>query len=256
VPAIGAVEAGMRNRASLAIAATFAAAFGLHLGCASEDAVEFRSVEPICVEEAPADADWACGEVRTVSCEEAAESDQDLHVEVEAGVCAQSDLLPVDGPFGPGEHTIDITDDASGEVVCTATLEVVDDEAPTYDVHEIGLWPPNHSMHDISLFDCIEIHDCDPDAHAHIVAVSSDEPVDANGDGHTEPDIVEIDEHTVSLRAERQGGSNGRVYTIDFEVEDGSGNVTEGACHVVVTHDRSGAEAIDDGPVDTVDWSS
>jgi hypothetical protein len=245
----------MRNRATLAVASTFAAALGLHPGCTAEAPVEFRSVEPVCVEAPPSEDEWACGEVRTVSCEEAMEHDQELHVEVEAGVCAGADLLPVDGPFGPGEHAIDITDDASGDVVCTATLEVVDEDAPTYDVHEIGLWPPNHKMHDISLFDCIEVHDCDPDAHARIVAVSSDEPVDANGDGDTEPDIVEVDEHTVALRSERQGGSNGRVYTIAFELEDASGNVAEGTCHVAVTHDRSGAEAIDDGPVDTVEWS-
>ena len=224
-------------------------------GCGSdEQPTEFRSVEPVCVEEAPEEDEWACDEVRVVSCEDAAESDIPLHVELEAGACAEADLQPVEGPFGPGEHEIEILDDATDAVVCSATLEVVDEDPPDYEAIEIELWPPNHKMHDIDLYDCIEVDDCDPDWEGRIVAVSSDEPANANGDGNHEPDIVAVDDHVVSLRSERQGPSNGRVYTIDFELEDGSGNVTEGACHVSVPHDQSGAAAIDDGAAYTVEW--
>ncbi len=223
--------------------------------CAEDSApTSFRAVTPVCVEQAPAEEAWTCDEVRTVSCEDANDQDLELQVELAAGSCAGADLQDVEGPFEPGEHTIEIEDDANGDVVCTATLEVVDDQAPHVETHDIELWPPNHKMHDIHIEDCIEVVECDPDWHAYIVRVSSDEPANANGDGNHEPDIIDLDDHSVSLRSERQGGSNGRVYTIDFEVEDGSGNVTADACHVLVPHDQGKGEAVDDGPAYSVDW--
>jgi len=54
----------------------------------------------------------------------------------------------------------------------------------------------------------------------------------------------------VQLRSERQGGSNGRVYKLGWKATDDSGNETEGKCVVVVPHDQSGREAIDDGAAD------
>jgi hypothetical protein len=83
-----------------------------------------------------------------------------------------------------------------------------------------------------------------------ITSVSSDEPEDAQGkgDGNTVDDIVIVDSQTVELRAERQGGGNGRVYTINFGVTDTSGNTETGSCTVWVLHDQSGDTAVDDGP--------
>ena len=53
---------------------------------------------------------------------------------------------------------------------------------------------------------------------------------------------------TVDLRAERQGDGNGRVYTINYEVTDASGNTATGSSQVWVPHDQgNGATAIDDG---------
>ncbi len=240
------------------VAVTLALFAGAYAGCAAGDSEpnEFRAVEPVCVETPPEDNDaWTCETTRTVSCEEAAAEDLALHVQLANGACDDADLQGVEGPFGPGEHTIEIDDDATGEVACTATLEVTDDEAPEVEVEEINLWPPNHKYHDVTLEDCIdEVVECDEDWTARIIAVSSDEPVNANGDGNTDPDIVVVDDETVSVRSERQGGSNGRVYTVDFEVEDGSGNVTEAECFITVVHDQSGAAAIDDGPAYTVEW--
>jgi hypothetical protein len=137
---------------------------------------------------------------------------------------------------------------------CMTSLQIADPDAPTFELDELTLWPPNHKMHDIRLLECAEPEDCDPAWDAYIVAVSSDEPVNANGDGNTEPDIVEVDAQTVSLRSERQGGSNGRVYSIAFEVADGAGHIGDGTCFVSVVHDQSGAESIDDGPAYTVEW--
>jgi hypothetical protein len=82
-----------------------------------------------------------------------------------------------------------------------------------------------------------------------ITSVSSDEPENAKGggDGNTCDDIVIVDSQTVKLRAERQGGGNGRVYTINFEVTDSSDNTAIGYFQVSVPHNKKSA-AIDDGP--------
>ena len=114
------------------------------------------------------------------------------------------------------------------------------------------LWPPNHKMHLVSVADCARLRpSCDVAARAAvdgvIVAVTSDEPLDvgAGGDGYTpEGDLVILDARTVLLRAERQGGGNGRVYRL--EIEDGSG--ARDACEVHVPHDRGPyGGAIEDG---------
>lgn len=83
-----------------------------------------------------------------------------------------------------------------------------------------------------------------------ITSVSSDEPENdpGTGDGNTVNDIIIKDSQTVDLRAERQGNGNGRVYTINFEVTDASGNTQTGSCTVWVVHDQMPNDiAIDDG---------
>ena len=70
------------------------------------------------------------------------------------------------------------------------------------------------------------------------------------GDGHTLNDIVIADDcQSVQVRSERLGGGNGRVYTINIEVDDGNGNVATAACKITVPHDQKpGHVAVDDGP--------
>jgi hypothetical protein len=57
----------------------------------------------------------------------------------------------------------------------------------------------------------------------------------------------------VQLRKERQGGGNGRVYTIALTF--GNGNSVEEAalCYVTIPHDQGGDPAVDDGAVYTID---
>ncbi len=83
-----------------------------------------------------------------------------------------------------------------------------------------------------------------------ITEVTSDEPDDARGggDGKTVEDIVIApDCRAVSLRKERAGAGNGRVYTIHLAAADRSGNVGTAAYTVIVAHDAGGG-AVDDGP--------
>ncbi len=217
--------------------------------CASseDDSVTLRNIDAVCVEEEPAEEAWTCEETREVACEDV-DTDLDLLVQLEENACDDADLQGVAGPFEVGVHEIEIEDANGGEVVCTATLEVVDDHAPEFEVEDIELWPPNHKMHEVSLHDCItEIDDCDDDVDARVLWVSSDESDNDKGDGNTHDDVVIVTEDTVAVRSERQGGSNGRVYMIGFELTDDEGNISQGECRVSVPHDQSGSEAVDDG---------
>jgi hypothetical protein len=117
------------------------------------------------------------------------------------------------------------------------------------------LWPPNGKYQTVSLSDFgISVTDAgDPTVDASkvvITSVSSDELEDASGvgDGNTLKDIVIKDSQTVSLRAERDGNGNGRVYTINYKVTDASGNTAIGSSQVWVPHDKdTGSTAVDDG---------
>jgi hypothetical protein len=123
----------------------------------------------------------------------------------------------------------------------------------------IVLWPPNHKYHTVTIGDLVEsVWDaCDADvsvADVVITSVSSDEPEDevGNGDGNTTDDIVIVDAQTVDLRSERQGNGNGRVYTINFEVTDVSGNTATGSAQVSVPHDNNVPAVDGPGPGYTV----
>jgi hypothetical protein len=78
-------------------------------------------------------------------------------------------------------------------------------------------------------------------------AILQDEAVDELGSGNTVPDAT-VD--PLTLRAERAGGGNGRVYLVEFEADDGRGGSCMGAVTVCVPHDQGqGRNCIDDGTV-------
>ena len=116
----------------------------------------------------------------------------------------------------------------------------------------MSLWSPNHSYHTVKLSDCAadawdECSGTLPvDQVGRITHVTSDEVEDATGggDGHTCKDMVVLDSYRVKLRAERQGASDGRVYTLHYVITDPAGNSTQAQCTVHVPHDRSGREAV------------
>ncbi|MCH8807585.1 MAG: DUF5011 domain-containing protein, partial [Planctomycetes bacterium] len=139
----------------------------------------------------------------------------------------------------------------------TRVVEVVDTIPPVVTVGPmVLLWPPNHEYRTLNLSDCVEsVFDlCEGSLAVNelgtILSIYSDEPEDApgGGDGHTLNDIVLVSNSSLMVRAERQGGGNGRVYGITFQVVDASGNITETICFVGVPHDQSGGLPIDDGP--------
>jgi len=166
-----------------------------------------------------------------------------------------ADAEPGPGP-GTTTYTYTATDAAGNENSCSATFTIEDTTAPDVTVGPAGsMWPPNHKYRTFSLSDCgVTIEDIcdgtlDVNSAGTITSISSDEPenVTGKGDGNTVDDIVILGASSFKLRSERQGGSNGRVYTIHFDVTDGSENVTSASCQIGVPHDQSGAPAVDDG---------
>ncbi len=113
------------------------------------------------------------------------------------------------------------------------------------------LWPPNHKYHEVTAEQCLEVANACSEADPvestgpwTIVAITSDEAIEVGqgGDGNTQADM-KIEENVASLRAERQGGGDGRVYILHLEDADGQ----TVSCRIDVPHDQSGAGAVDSG---------
>ena len=118
------------------------------------------------------------------------------------------------------------------------------------------LWPPNHKLHTYSLADCAGITMC-PNGQSGaldgtVTKITVDEAIDVGkgGDGHTTNyDARIIDATHFELRSERQGGADGRVYTVYYT--DAAGN--DGSCQFLVPHNKGPFEgAVDSGTVVTV----
>jgi hypothetical protein len=120
------------------------------------------------------------------------------------------------------------------------------------------LWPPNHKYVDISLADCAApAQDAcggslPPDQYGSIFRVSSDEVEDenGNGDGRTCDDIlISQDGKSVRVRAEREGTSDGRVYTVHYSITAPGGGSAQAYCSVYVPHDQSNNHPVVDSGV-------
>jgi hypothetical protein len=102
------------------------------------------------------------------------------------------------------------------------------------------LWPPNHQMQDVHV-DIRAFDVCDASPEVELISISSDEPDNGTGDGNTDDDIqgaeVGTDDRDFSLRAERAGPLDGRVYTATYRVFDLDGNTSDVWVQVLVPHD-------------------
>ncbi|MFN2579140.1 MAG: Ig-like domain-containing protein [Pyrinomonadaceae bacterium] len=101
----------------------------------------------------------------------------------------------------------------------------------------VNLWPPNHKMVDVSIQGVIE-SDCDP-TNITITRITQNEPTNGSGDGNTCPDAQGVGSSSAKLRAERDGGKNGRVYVIYFTATDTFGNSANGKVKVIVPRDQT-----------------
>jgi hypothetical protein len=116
----------------------------------------------------------------------------------------------------------------------TRTVHVVDGTPPTIaglTATPAVLGPPNHRLVDVAL--ACSAADASGSA-ACTVSVSSNEPHDATGDGHTVSDWRIVSGTHVQLRAERSGHGAGRVYTVTVSCADRAGNTASAFTTVAV----------------------
>jgi cysteine-rich repeat protein len=98
------------------------------------------------------------------------------------------------------------------------------------------LWPPNHKFAPIGV---LGVTDPDGDPVTIVVTgVMQDEPLVGAGDGNTCPDATGVGTDTASVRAERSGQGDGRVYHVSFTADDGRGGTCAGTVAVCVRHDH------------------
>jgi hypothetical protein len=133
-----------------------------------------------------------------------------------------------DGPTGPG-FLADHSDDPCAHDVVAPVVSSVS-ASPNV------LWPPNHKMVPVTI--AVAASDACSAVTSSIVGVTSDEPVDDLGDGHTSPDWIVTGPLTLLVRSERSGLGDGRVYTVTIRAADAAGNAATGATTVTVPHDQ------------------
>ncbi|MCZ7627360.1 MAG: PKD domain-containing protein [Candidatus Methylomirabilis sp.] len=143
-------------------------------------------------------------------------------------------------PLGDHEVMLTVTDPSSASDADTLSVQVVDTAPPVISNAAASpsvLWPPNHRMVPVTV--SVSASDlCDSSSHCKIISATSSEPDNGIGDGTTGPEIVITGDLTVQLRAERSGGSNGRVYTLEIQCTDESGNSSSQVVTVNVPHGR------------------
>lgn len=161
-------------------------------------------------------------------------------------------------PVGTTTVTWTATDWAGNTATASQTVTVIDNTAPTITLNGStpSMWPPNHKYQTFAVTNFVTsvFDNCGGVSVGNVVIdhVTSDETENGNGDGNTTNDIViASDCKSVQLRSERDGGGNGRVYTIYFRLTDTHGNTTTVTAKVVVPH-NPGETPVDSGPHYTV----
>ena len=149
-------------------------------------------------------------------------------------------------PLGVHAITLTVNDGIVDSTPDIVEVIVVDDIPPRITVIAVPdvLWPPNHKMVDINL--TVEASDnCDAGLDIVLTSVVSSEPDDAPGggdDGHTINDIqnaeIGAEDYTISLRAERLGTGDVRIYTITYTATDASGNSASASAIVTAPHNK------------------
>ena len=101
------------------------------------------------------------------------------------------------------------------------------------------MWPPNHALVDVAIAGIVDA-DGDP-VTVKVTGITQDEPVEGRGDGSTCPDGAGVGGDLASIRAERAGSGDGRVYQLAFEAKDGKGGACTGTATVCVPQNAGGA---------------
>jgi len=165
-------------------------------------------------------------------------------------------------PVGTTIVTWTATDGAGNHSSATQNVTVIDNTPPviTLNGQTPSMWPPNHKYHSFAVTDFVTdaSDNCGGVSVSNVVIeqVTSDEAENGNGSGNTLNDIViAANCRSVQLRSEREGGGDGRVYTITFRVTDTHNNTTRVTAKVVVPH-NPGETPVDSGVHYTVTSSN
>ncbi len=145
-------------------------------------------------------------------------------------------------PLGTFKTTLTVDDGLGGTASDEVVITVRDTTPPMLSValSSDTLWPPNHKL--VPIAATVQVSDnCDPNPTVRLISITSNEPDNGLGDGDTANDIQDAttgtDDRSFSLRAERAGKGDGRVYTATYHSTDVSGNGTTAAEYVTVPHE-------------------
>lgn len=143
-------------------------------------------------------------------------------------------------PLGTTPFQCVATDSSGNTNSCNSVVKVVDTTPPVISSVSASpnvLWPPNHKMVPVTV--AVSASDvCSPTVTCKITSVTSNEPLVGPGSGHTAPDWQITGDLSVNLRAERAGSGNGRIYTLNVQCTDASGNSATKTVTVDVPHDQ------------------
>jgi hypothetical protein len=156
---------------------------------------------------------------------------------IPAGGAITSTNLTLTATFGTGEHAVGVSasNGQAAPATCSTTV-TVNDTVPPQIVSIAAtpnvLWPPNKRMIPVNVrVDAVD--NCDPSPVAKIIQVTSNKP-----ENLSVPDWEFTGPLSVNLRADRLGTGEGRIYTIQVQCEDASGNVSYSSVNVTVPHDK------------------
>jgi hypothetical protein len=126
-----------------------------------------------------------------------------------------------------------------GDVIECSTFHVnAPPDCSALEASPDSLWPPNHKLRLVTVSGATD-PEGDPTTTA-VTTVTQDEPVNGLGDGDASPDaVLGPASNEVSLRAERSGTGDGRVYRIAVTVTDSFGLTCEATLRVAVPHDQA-----------------
>ena len=149
------------------------------------------------------------------------------------------------GPYKLGSTSVTLTvkDNFGAEGVCTATVTVVDQTAPTVtsSVAMASLWPPQHDMVNVGL-SARSSDNCTAAPAITVKVFGNEDDETATGDGAFAPDANNLAPGTLRLRSERKGDGDGRVYLIVSTATDASSNAGASCSTVVVPKSQSKAD--------------